>query len=65
MARTKKNRSAEVSAVFNGLQYCSATELNQIKEKCEALMKAKKAEAIKEKEAQIEALKKELEALKK
>ena len=63
MARPKK--SAEMEVVFNNLKSATFEELNQIKEKCEALMKAKKAEAIKEKEAQIEALKKELEALKK
>ena len=63
MARPKK--SAEMEVVFNNLKSATFEELNQVKEKCEALMDAKKAEAIKEKEAQIEALKKELEALKK
>lgn len=63
MARPKK--SAEMEVVFNNLKSATFEELNQVKEKCEALMEAKKAEAIKEKEAQIEALKKELEALKK
>lgn len=63
MARPKK--SAEMEVVFNNLKSATFEELKQVKEKCEALMEAKKAEAIKEKEAQIEALKKELEALKK
>lgn len=62
MARPKKSA---MEVVFNNLKSATFEELNQVKEKCEALMKAKKAEAIKEKEAQIEALKAELEALKK
>ena len=65
MARTKKDRSAEVSAVFNGLQYCNATELNEVIAKASALLdKAKKAE-IEVKKAQIEALKAELAELEK
>lgn len=63
MARPKK--SAEMEVVFNNLKSATFEELKSVKEKCEALMEAKKAEAIKEKEAQIEMLKKELEALKK
>lgn len=63
MARPRK--SAEMEVVFNNLKSATFEELQQVKEKCEAMMAAKKAEAIKAKEAQIEALKAELEALKK
>lgn len=63
MARPKK--SAEMEVVFNNLKSATFEELQQVKEKCEALMATKKAEAIKAKEAQIEALKAELAELKK
>lgn len=65
MARPKKDRSAEVSAVFNGLQYCNATELNEVIEKAKSLLeKAKKAE-IEATEKQIAELNAKLAELKK
>ena len=65
MARTKKDRSAEVEAVFNGLQYCNATQLNEvIKQANKLIAKAKEAE-IAEKKAQIKALQDELAELEK
>lgn len=65
MARTKKDRSAEVEAVFNGLQYCSASQLNEVIEKASSLLeKAKKAE-IEATEKEIKALQSKLAELKK
>ena len=65
MARTKKDRSAEVSAVFNGLQYCNATELNEVINNANKLLaKAKQAE-IEATEKQIAELNAKLAELKK
>lgn len=65
MARTKKDRTNEVQAVFDGLQYCNGTQLKEVIAKASALLdKAKKAE-IEVKKAQIEALKAELAELEK
>lgn len=65
MARTRKDRTAEVEAVFNGLQFCNATQLNEvIKQANNLLAKAKKAE-IEATEKQIAALNEKLAELKK
>ena len=65
MARTKKDRSAEVEAVFSGLKYCNATQLNEVIETANKLIaKAKEAE-IAEKKAQIKALQDEIAKLEK
>lgn len=65
MARSKKDRSAEVSAVFSGLQYCNATELNEVINNANKLLaKAKQAE-IEATEKQIAELNAKLAELKK
>ena len=65
MARTKKDRSAEIEAVFNGLKFCSTDQLNEVITKANKLLQdIKKAEIealeaeIREKQAKLEALKK-------
>ena len=65
MARTKKDRSAEVDAVFNGLQYCNATQLNEVIERANKLIAKAKEVEIAEKKAQIKALQDELAKLEK
>lgn len=75
MARTKKDRSNEVSAVFNGLQYCTCDQLREVIDNANKLIakkeKAEKAEKIKKLEEEIQKYKaslavaeNELEALK-
>lgn len=65
MARTKKDRSTEVEAVFAGLPYCNATQLKEVIAKANTLLdKAKEAE-IEAKKKQIEALQAELAELQK
>ena len=65
MARTKKDRTNEVQAVFDGLQYCNGTQLREVIAKASALLdKAKKAE-IEATEKQIAELNAKLAELKK
>ena len=63
MARTKKDRTEEVKAVFNGLKYCSASDLKQVIKKANSMLDDAKKVEIEAKKNQIEQLKKELAEL--
>lgn len=63
MARTRKDRSAEVQAVFDGLQYCTATQLNEVIERAKKKLDAAKKAEIEEKRNQIKRLQGELKEL--
>jgi len=65
MARTKKDRTTEIQAVYDGLQFCNIQQLNEIIEKANKLIAAKKQSEIEAKKKQIEALKAELAELEK
>ena len=59
--RTKKDRSSEIEAVFNGLKFCDIKQLNEVIEKAHLLIKKKKDGEIIKLESEI---KKKQEALK-
>lgn len=65
MARKPKDRTAEVQAVFDGLQYCTPAQLREVIEKSNKLIDAKKDAEIEAKKKQIEALQAELAELEK
>lgn len=62
MARPRK--TAEMEVIYSNLKSATIAELNQVIEKCNDLIKAKKQAEIEAKEEQIKNLQKELEALK-
>lgn len=65
MAKGRKPRTEEVKAVFDGLKYCSTTELNEVIAKATSLIENVKKAEIEAKKAEIERLKKELAELEK
>lgn len=56
--RTPKDRTAEIQAVYDGLKFCSITDLNQI-------IKLAKSQIEKKKESEKEALKNQIAELQK
>lgn len=65
MARTKKDRSEEVEAVFNGLKYCNTEQLKQIIDKANKLIADVKQAEIETLEAEIKKMQAKVADLKK
>lgn len=65
MAKGRKPRTDEVRAVFDGLKFCSSTELQEVIKAANKLMDEAKEKEIAELERQIANLNGKLERLKK
>ena len=63
MPRTKKDRSAEIQAVFEGLKYCDIATLNEVINKAGTLIYRKRNSEIEMKKQQLAELQAEIAKL--